>query len=132
MTNDLELKRRQIAAARALADEVGTDFDRARILFAAADVESRAGEHQAACAMFEEGIGLVRNLGAPRRSMRNPLRTVTTCLRVRKVRLGSGALPSRSPRNSPTNQPPRRRAGTIRLHTRPNAGCGREARVAPE
>jgi len=68
MTSDLELMRGRIAAARALADEVGTDFDRARILFAAADVESRAGNHEAAAAMFEEGIGLVRNLGVPRRA----------------------------------------------------------------
>jgi predicted ATPase/DNA-binding SARP family transcriptional activator len=53
--------------ALALANEVGNDFDRARLLLAGARIETRKGDFEAADALLEEGLELMRNLGVPRR-----------------------------------------------------------------
>ena len=50
-----------------LAEEVGSDFDRARLLLAGASIATRSGDFDRADAMLEEGLDLMRNLGVPRR-----------------------------------------------------------------
>ena len=67
MTKDLDQKRNEIESALAVADELGREFDRARILFWAADVENTAGDYGRADALLEEGLAIVRKLGTPRR-----------------------------------------------------------------
>jgi tetratricopeptide (TPR) repeat protein len=56
-----------LPVARALADEVGNDFDRARLLLAGSGIETRSGDFPRADAMLEEGLELMRSLGVPRR-----------------------------------------------------------------
>ncbi len=67
VTKDLDRRRSMIESALAIADEIEHDFDRARILFWAADVENTAGDYDRADALLEEGLALVRKLGVPRR-----------------------------------------------------------------
>jgi predicted ATPase len=54
-----------LEAARSLADESGSDLDRARILLAAAAIESRAGEFDRAEVLLDEGIELMRTVRMP-------------------------------------------------------------------
>ena len=65
-TND-HAHERLLPSARTLADEVGNDFDRARLLIAGAGIETRSGRYEQADAMLEEGLDLMRNLGVPGR-----------------------------------------------------------------
>jgi tetratricopeptide (TPR) repeat protein len=67
MTTDLDRRRGEIDSALAVADELERGFDRARILFCAADIENTAGEYARADALLEEGLAILRKIDAPRR-----------------------------------------------------------------
>lgn len=56
-----------LPVARALADEIGNDHDRARLLFAGAAIETRSGDFERAGAMLDAGLELMRSLGVPPR-----------------------------------------------------------------
>jgi predicted ATPase/DNA-binding SARP family transcriptional activator len=67
MKGDLDWKRGLIERAMPMAEDLGNDFDRARVLFWAADLENSAGDYERADAMLDEGLALVRGLGLPPR-----------------------------------------------------------------
>lgn len=67
MSKDLDRRRNEMQSALAVADELGREFDRVRLLFWAAELENDAGDYAQADAMLEEGFALVRKLGVPRR-----------------------------------------------------------------
>lgn len=56
-----------LPVARALANDIGNDFDRARLLVAGAGIETRSGDFESADVMLDEGLELMRSLGVPPR-----------------------------------------------------------------
>jgi predicted ATPase/DNA-binding SARP family transcriptional activator len=68
MKGNLDWQRDLIEQALPMAEEVGSDFDRARVLFWAADLENSAGDYARADALLDEGLRIVRGLGLPARA----------------------------------------------------------------
>jgi predicted ATPase/DNA-binding SARP family transcriptional activator len=64
---DLQRARNTLEEAGKLADELGTDYDRAEVCFSGAMLESLCGHHEQALALLEEGVRLARRHGMPRR-----------------------------------------------------------------
>jgi predicted ATPase/class 3 adenylate cyclase len=64
---NLERARILFEEAGTLADELGSDYERAVVRFSGALIESTSGDHEQAQALLEEGLRLQRRLGMPRR-----------------------------------------------------------------
>lgn len=64
---NLERARVVLGEASTLADDLASDHERVWLCFKAALVESLAADYERALALIEEGLGLCRKLGVPRR-----------------------------------------------------------------
>jgi predicted ATPase/class 3 adenylate cyclase len=64
---DLDRARVLVGEARALADELGSDYDRAEVCIRGALSESFSGDYELAQALLEEGLDLYSKFGVPRR-----------------------------------------------------------------
>jgi predicted ATPase/class 3 adenylate cyclase len=64
---DLERARVVLEKASTLVDDLASDHERVWLCFRAATVESLAGNYDQAVALIDEGLGLCRKLGIPRR-----------------------------------------------------------------
>jgi predicted ATPase/DNA-binding SARP family transcriptional activator len=67
MVGDLERARVVLKEAGTLADELGSDWDRAEVCFSGASLEALSGDYAHALALEDEGVRLMQRLGMPRR-----------------------------------------------------------------
>jgi len=70
---DLERARIALERAGALVDGLASEHERAQLCFKGAQVEGLSGDYERANALVEEGLGLCRKLGVPRRQWVNQL-----------------------------------------------------------